>query len=303
MAQTFKRLILATIITLTCINPTFAAQYAQTFEALLNSQRAAGVTLSGGKAQFVTPGASPGTVSAPTNLKDIYTSRTKAATAANPYTLDSDGTAQIFGDGLYDVYVYNSAGVLKKTWLNVNISDVDATAAEAVIAALPQLYIGSYDTLNAAVTAIGSTPSILIINESTTCTDNTTIPTTLEVRFEKPGTVAVSNAKTLTINGPLYAGIYEIFTGTGTVVFGADSAKEIHPERRRAGNRCRMNFKRKKDDYQGNGKAHGVSFSVRFSERQLCGKGIRLSIRLRALRHYRRIREYLITEFRRRRLF
>lgn len=89
------------------------AKYAQIFQTLLASQQADGVTLAGGKAYFYVPGSEV--------LKTIYADRNKTQTAANPYTLSSDGTAEIYGDGLYDVKITNSALVQKAYWDDVSI--------------------------------------------------------------------------------------------------------------------------------------------------------------------------------------
>jgi len=89
------------------------ARYAQSFDTLLTSQQAGGVTLASGKAYFYVPGTE--------TLKAIYTDRNKTEPADNPYTLSADGTAQIFGDGLYDIKITNSAGVQKFFWEDVAI--------------------------------------------------------------------------------------------------------------------------------------------------------------------------------------
>lgn len=213
-------LLLASCLT-GCGQDANAAKYAQTFEALLTSQRAGGVTLAGGKVQFVTPGAAPGTMEAPTNLKAIYADRNKTTPAANPYTLSADGTAQVFGDGLYDVYVYNSAGVLKYTWEDVRIQEVSILNADSLLS--------DYASLSAAVTAIGSTPASLTIDQDTTVSADTTIPATLELKFTAGSIITVSSGKTLTINGTMNADLSQKFAGSGTVTIG-DLIPEAFPQ-------------------------------------------------------------------------
>lgn len=113
-----KRFILFLWILLACAGSqgdAFAASKAQIFDALLTSQRASGVTLSGGKAYFYVPGTE--------TLKPIYANRNKTVVAANPYTLSSDGTAMVYGDGLYDVKITNSANVQKYLWEDVKLFD------------------------------------------------------------------------------------------------------------------------------------------------------------------------------------
>jgi hypothetical protein len=115
------------VLTVSLLIPTagIAASKAQIFQTLLVSQRASGITLSGGRAQFCVAGGSPGTVVAPTNLKAVYADRNKTTPAANPIQLSADGNVEVYGDGLYDVYIYNSAGVLKYSWEDVYISQDD----------------------------------------------------------------------------------------------------------------------------------------------------------------------------------
>jgi len=47
-----------------------------------------------------------------------------------------------------------------------------------------------------------------------------TVPVTCGLRFNKNAIITVAAAKTLTINGSLEAGIYQIFSGTGTITLG-----------------------------------------------------------------------------------
>jgi len=214
-----KRFILC-LLALCLSSNVYAAQYAKTFEALLVSQRAAGVTLAGGFAQFVTPGASPGTKAAPTNLKTVYTDRNKTTASANPATLSSDGNIQLFADGIFDIYIYNSAGTLKYSWENVAIRDPSVIESTA-----------NYGTLAAAITAIGSTVTELNVDQDETLSANVTVPATLKLNILNGSILTVATGKTLTINGPFSCGDYQAFTlaGTGVVEFGTAANVNINP--------------------------------------------------------------------------
>lgn len=86
-------------------------------------------------------------------------------------------------------------------------------------------------TLQTAITAIGTTPAILRVPAGThPIADNLTIPATLTVKPERGAVLAVATTKTLTVSGGFEAGIYQVFscTGTGKVAFG--KVKELHPE-------------------------------------------------------------------------
>jgi hypothetical protein len=63
-------------------------------------------------------------------------------------------------------------------------------------------------------------------------TSNTTIPSNVSLNIKRGTTFVVSTGITLTINGGLDAGRYQIFScsGTGKVVFGAGVVKEVYPE-------------------------------------------------------------------------
>lgn len=224
-----KRIFLTLAILTALCSPSFAAQYAKNFDALMTSQRSAGVTLAGGFAQFVTPGASPGTKAAPTNLKAVYSNRLKTVASANPLTLSSDGQALVFGDGLYDVYIYNSAGVLKYTWQGVEIKSKETE--------LSYCFAGADLTLaQAAVSADCANNTVVVTTALTAGFSNISSaslpggawPSDRKLKVEKGG--SIGNTTQFTINAPFEAGAYQVFTGTGTVSFGAGAIHEAYPE-------------------------------------------------------------------------
>jgi hypothetical protein len=66
---------------------------------------------------------------------------------------------------------------------------------------------------------------------ATSITLDCTVPTTATLKVEKGNIIGIATTKTLTLNGPLDAGLYQVFscTGTGRVVFGT-SALQVSPE-------------------------------------------------------------------------
>ena len=74
----------------------------------------------------------------------------------------------------------------------------------------------------AAIAAIGGNKATLLVSIGVTVTANLTIPATLTLQFIQGGIITVNSGITLTINGPIDAGLYQIFNcvGTGKVVFG-----------------------------------------------------------------------------------
>ncbi len=83
----------------------------------------------------------------------------------------------------------------------------------------------NYTTLAQALTTIGSTQVTLTIPAGTVAvTGNTTIPANIALVVQKGGKFEVAGGVTLTINGAVEAGPYQIFSGTGAVIFGGVSA-------------------------------------------------------------------------------
>jgi hypothetical protein len=176
------------------------ASKGQIFDALLVSQQSGGVTLAGGKAYFYVPGTE--------TLKAIYADRNKVTPAANPYTLSADGTAMVYGDGLYDVKITNSAGVQKFLWEDIQLTDGSENLT----------WITEYNSLSAAVSSIGSANKTLYIGTDQTLTGNLTIPSTLEI-VPVNGATITTTGYTLTINSTTERWPKaQIFAGTGSVL-------------------------------------------------------------------------------------
>jgi hypothetical protein len=80
-------------------------------------------------------------------------------------------------------------------------------------------------TLAAAVTAIGSNPAILRLASGThAVTNDLTVPANITLAPERGAVLAIATTKTLTLNGGLLAGPWQVFScaGTGKVVFGSN---------------------------------------------------------------------------------
>ncbi len=107
--------------------------------------------------------------------------------------------------------------------------DTVAKAELATATTDPIDYIGNYNSLNAALTAIGSSAKTLVINKATVINQSAVVPATLAIKIEKSGSIGLAG-QTLTINGTFSAGIHQVFSGSGTVVFGKGSTSEIIPQ-------------------------------------------------------------------------
>jgi len=212
----------------------FGATTAQQVEFLLSQVRADGIALSGGLVYFY----SPGTAIA----KTIYSNRTKTSVAANPYTLDTNATAQLYGDGLYRIVIKNAAGVTKYDRDNVYIYNPDTTSATfdnvfTVSATQPSPVqpaggIWADTTGNNVWLSNGSTYATLTGNADTVDTFHASktagLADTIPVR-KSTGSIAFGNMSSLTWNGRTAsatpgANVIPVGDGGGRIAWGAKPA-------------------------------------------------------------------------------
>jgi hypothetical protein len=79
-----------------------------------------------------------------------------------------------------------------------------------------------------AITAAAG--GIVVFSEAATSykiSSNVTIPSGTTVVFQEGGMLSIDNGITFTVNGTLIAGLYQIFSGAGTAVFGAGSVPNL----------------------------------------------------------------------------
>lgn len=203
-----KRFILLTLLLLQiCCGSASASLYGTVFQFLLNPQQTVFTNLAGGTVYFYAAGS--------TTPQTIWLDRYKVTQAANPYTLDANGTAYLFGDGLYHIEIYDVNGV--KQYDRDNLNFVDYVTSGSF-----QTQSSNYASLNAAITAIGSTPTTLtILSAGFPLTASAVVPSTLALNFLVPGSIA-QGSYTLTANGPVTAPPgAQIFTGAGAVTINA----------------------------------------------------------------------------------
>jgi len=92
--------------------------------------------------------------------------------------------------------------------------------------------IRQYADFATAISSIGATPTTLWITSETAVPDDATVPATMTLKFVRGGSLNIATTKTVTINGGVDAGLYQVFqwTGTGKVAFGAGAVKEVYPQ-------------------------------------------------------------------------
>jgi hypothetical protein len=164
------------------------ATKAQIFFPALSGLRFDGAALALGLVYFYEPGT--------TTDRAVYINRNKSSTAANPYTLDANGQAEIFLDGIYDILVKTAAGVTKASWEGYEGSSTDSalnalievdTSAGDVVKTLPtsSSFVQYVKTTNDAnvVTFTTSDGSTIAESDLQLDIDN------MSISFAKVGTV------------------------------------------------------------------------------------------------------------------
>ena len=158
----------------------------------------------------------PGT----TNDQNTYLNADRASNHANanPVITDSRGEALIYLTGATKFYITDADGVEIKRieWISDN-------GSTGIYDAGYYGTVGSYATLTAALTAIGSTnPAILFLPYASggwIVSSDTTITSNITIQREPGAFFNVANTKTLTIKGPIEAGPFKLFSwnSSGTI--------------------------------------------------------------------------------------
>jgi len=91
-----------------------------------------------------------------------------------------------------------------------------------------KMHIGNYsDSLTTAISTIGATEVTLVIDKQVTLTQADTVPDNITLEFTRGGRLTGSYA--LSINGPILAGLWEIFDSSVTPA-GSPDVDAIHPQ-------------------------------------------------------------------------
>lgn len=181
-----------------------AVPKASIIQFLLSQCRDSEGLLSNGKVYFYNPGTSDDT--------GVYVWLDPDATIAanNPYTLDANGTAQVYAYGSFRIVIKDSDGITRMDYDNIYFNSQGDYYVSA--------NISSYnDDLAAAVLAIGSTNITLHIDIPITVTANLTVPANIVLERSQGGTITVSPGATLTIVTAPISPATQWFYGAGTV--------------------------------------------------------------------------------------
>jgi len=80
-----------------------------------------------------------------------------------------------------------------------------------------------------AIADIGTNNATLIVSSPQTCNRNFTVPSNVKVKFERGGQWIINSGVTITFNGQIEAGVWQIFGGSGTIT-GFANVPEGYPE-------------------------------------------------------------------------
>jgi hypothetical protein len=171
---------------------------------LLDQQRDSAGLLNGGKVYFYNPGT--------TDMTGIHVWLDPSATipANNPYTLNANGTAQIYAHGFFRIVITDSDGIPRMDYDNLYFNssgDYDET-----------VNVSDYSDLESAIAAIGSARVSLRIDIPLTVLGNLTVPGNIVLLRSEAGSITVGPGATLTIVTAPSSPPTPWFYGSGTVV-------------------------------------------------------------------------------------
>ena len=105
-----------------------------------------------------------------------------------------------------------------------DINDVDTLYADDIVTKGPWADVLAYDSFSDAISGIGANEKTLLIASSESVTTVETVPSNITLYFLNGGKLNISEGNSVTVNGQIEAGLYQIFTGDGSVSFGEDYA-------------------------------------------------------------------------------
>jgi len=93
-----------------------------------------------------------------------------------------------------------------------------------------ELRLSWFSRLRSVVTWVENEEVTLTVTEPSTVSFSDTIPSNLSIVVPKGGMLNLDPGVTITDNGPFISGLYQVFSGTGTIVFGLSSLGEVYPQ-------------------------------------------------------------------------
>lgn len=181
----------------------------------------------------------------PVTIKKISAANTVTIDPYSTQTIDSDATVDLTADNQVLV-IYPDTTATK--WRRGYDTSTSGLTPVTVSATTDLIKLGDANSITVknllrvefvsqhssslatAVSAIGATPTNLIVDVDTTVSGNLTVPATITLQFTNGSIITVSGSQTLTLNCVVDAPPQQIFVETGTIVFGAGSTQDIRVE-------------------------------------------------------------------------
>lgn len=91
----------------------------------------------------------------------------------------------------------------------------------------PFVDVRGFATLADAIAAVGSTDKTIVISDGQAVISNLVIPVNVTLEFLCGGMLNPATGITVTVNGKVNAGLYQIFGGNGDIVFGGDNIDKV----------------------------------------------------------------------------
>ena len=147
--------------------------------------------------------------------------------AGSAFTLvDASGNVVVSGTTKYvklNEYI-NQGDLFEASSLDITGTGTSSYSAETLLSTFG-------GDLATAITTIGALDRTLLMDTAINLTEDVTVPSNISLRFTPTGVVTIASGKTLTINGNIDAGLYQIFAGSGSVVAGSECVVgNLYPE-------------------------------------------------------------------------
>lgn len=113
-------------------------------------------------------------------------------------------------------------------WIKLGASGSGSWQKSGIPSGIPFVHASLYADFATAVAAQGALPATLVVSASMAVASNLSVPSTCTVWILPSGSLNPATGVTLTINGTLSAGLYQVIGGAGSVVI--NSGQKVHPE-------------------------------------------------------------------------
>jgi len=160
--------------------------------------------------------------------KDVYSDANKTTVLSQPINLNSNGQAidgvnpiGVFAEGYYKVVYKQSDGTTYLTIDGVSYGDI-VTASNFID--IKSEYGTNTTALENAITDIGSTEATFLFSSDTyTVASNLTFPSNVTLYVLHGSKFDISTGVSMIVQGDVFAGQYEIFTGLGDITLSQNS--------------------------------------------------------------------------------